>query len=64
MTSLSTSISRKTLISRKNFLKVTCNHKHKVNKEIQHLFDIELSIKNCLDDLFNNIGLSNEVYKF
>ena len=46
------------------FLKATFNPKQKVNKEIRHLLDIESSIKNCLDDLFNNNYLSKEDYKF
>ena len=46
------------------FLKVPFNPKHKVNKEIQHLLDIESSIKNCLDGLLNNHYLSKEDYKF
>ena len=44
--------------------KVTFNTKHKVNKEIQHFLDIESSIKNCVDDLFNNDYLSKENSKF
>ena len=43
---------------------VTFNTKHKVNKEIQHFLDIESSIKNCVDDLFNNNYLSKENSKF
>ena len=51
------------------FVKVSFNSKHKVNKEIRHLLDIESfmsildfesSIKNCLDDLLNNNYLSKE----
>ena len=34
--------------------------KHKVNNEIGHLLDIESSIKNWLDDLFNHSYLSKE----
>ena len=39
------------------------NQQHKVNKEIRHLLDIEVTIKSCLDDLLNNNYLSKEDYK-
>ena len=54
----------KILSDTSKFLKVTFNPKHEVNKEIRHLLDIESSIKNCLDDLFNNCYLSKADYKF
>ena len=54
----------KILSDTNKFLKVTFNPKQKVNKEIRHLLDIGSSIKNCLDDLFNNNYLSKEDYKF
>ena len=38
--------------------------KHKVNKEIRLLLDIKSSIKNCLDDLFNDNYLFKEDYMF
>ena len=45
-------------------IKFTFNPKHKVNKKLGHLLDIESSIKNCLDDLLNNNYLYKEDYKF
>lgn len=46
------------LLSRKSkFVKVTFNTKHKVNKEVRHLLDMESTIKSCLDDLLNNYYL-------
>ena len=54
----------KMLSDTNKFFKVTFNPKHKVNKEIRHLLDIESSIKNCLDYLFNKSYLSKEDYKF
>ena len=50
----------KILSDTNKFLKVSFNPKHKVNKEIQHLLDIESSIKNCLDGLLNSHYLSKE----
>ena len=45
------------------FVKVQFNPKHKVNKEIRHILDMEDSIKSCLDELFENNYLSQEDYK-
>ena len=45
-------------------IKFTFNPKHKLNKKLGHLLDIESSIKNCLDDLLNNNYLYKEDYKF
>ena len=46
------------------FIKVAFNPKHKVNKEVRHLTDIESSIKHCLDDLLENNYLSKEDYNY
>ena len=46
------------------FIKVAFNSKHKVNKEVRHLTDIESSIKHCLDDLLKNNYLSKEDYNY
>ena len=43
------------------FIKAAFNPKHKVNKEVRHLTDIESSIKHCLDDLLENNYLSKEI---
>ena len=45
------------------FVKVELNPKHKVNKEIRHILDMEDAIKNCLDNLRQNDYLSEEDYK-
>ena len=45
------------------FVKVQFNPKHKVNKEIRHILDMEDSIKKCLDDLLENNYLSQEDHK-
>ena len=45
-------------------MSVTFNPKDKVNKEVQHLLDMESTIESCLDDLLNNNYLSKEDYKF
>ena len=42
------------------FVKATFNLKHKVNKELRHLLDMESTIKSCLDDFLNNSYLSQE----
>ena len=39
---------KKILSDTNNFFKVTFNPKHKVNKEIRHLLNIESSIKKLL----------------
>ena len=52
------------LSDKSKFVKVNFNPKHKVNKELQHLLDMESTIKSCLDDLLNNNYLSQEDYKF
>ena len=44
------------------FIKVAFNPKHKVNKEVRHLTDIESSIKHCLDDLLENNYLNKDDY--
>ena len=52
------------LLSEKSkFVKVPFNPKHKVNKELRHLLDVESTIKSCLDDLLDNNYLSQEDYK-
>ena len=50
----------KILSDTNKFLEVTFNPKHKVNKDLWRLLDIDSSIKNCLDDLLNNNYLSKE----
>ena len=45
------------------FVKVQFNPKHKVNKEIRHILDMEENIKKCLDDLLEDNYLSPEDYK-
>ena len=45
------------------FVKVELNPKHKVNKEIRHILDMEDAIQNCLDNLPKNDYLSEEDYK-
>ena len=45
------------------FVIVQFNPKHKVNKEIRHILDMEDSIKKCLDDLLENNYLSQEDHK-
>ena len=44
-------------------MKVQFNPKHKVNKELRHILDMEDSIKQCLDDLLETNYLSQEDYK-
>ena len=52
------------LLSRKSkFVKVTFNTKHKVNKEVRHLLDMESTIQSCLDDLLNNSYFRKKGYK-
>ena len=46
------------------FVKIEFNPKHKVNKEIRHLLDMEENIKSCLDNLIDNGYLSDDDYKF
>ena len=46
------------------FIKVAFNPKHKVNKEVRHLTDIESSIKHFLDDLLESNYLSKEDYNY
>ena len=48
------------LSDKSKFAKVTFNPKHKVNKELRHLLDMESTIKSCLDDPLNNNYLSQE----
>ena len=45
------------------FVKVGFNPKHKVNKELRHILDMEEAIKSCMDDLLDNNYLSEEDYK-
>ena len=45
------------------FKKVNFNPKHKVNKELRHVLDMEEAIKHCLDDLLHRNYLSEEDYK-
>ena len=45
------------------FSKVSFNPKHKVNKELRHILDMEEAIKHCLDDLLHRNYLSKEDYK-
>ena len=45
-------------------MKVTFNPKHKVNKELRYLLDMESTIKSSLDNLLNNHYLSQKDYKF
>ena len=52
------------LSDKSKFVKVTFNPKHKVNKELRHLLDMESTIKSSLDDLLSNTYLSQEDYKF
>ena len=46
------------------FHQISFNSKHKVNKEVRHLLDMEATIKTCLDDLRDNNYLSPEDHKF
>ena len=46
------------------FVKIEFNPKHKVNKEIRHLLDMEENIKSCLDNLIDDGYLSDDDYKF
>ena len=48
----------KLLSGTNKFVKVEFNPKHKVNKELRHLLDIQSSIKDCLNDLYDNNYLS------
>ena len=52
------------LSDKSKFVKVNFNLKHKVNKELQHLLDMESTTKSCLHDLLNNNYLSQEDHKF
>ena len=45
------------------FAKVGFNPKHKVNKELRHIIDMEETIKNVLDDLLQNNYLSEDDHK-
>ena len=45
-------------------IKVVFNPKHKLNKEVRHLTDIESNIKHCLDDLLLNNYLNKRDYNF
>ena len=45
------------------FQKISFNPKHKVNKELRHIIDMEDAIKKCLDDLLEHKYLSEEDYK-
>ena len=53
----------KLLSDTNKFVKVEFNSKHKVNKELRHLLDIQSSIKDCLDDLYSNNYLSKADHK-
>ena len=55
---------KKILSDTNKFVKVSFNSKHKVNKEIRQLLDIESSMENCLNDLFNDNHLSKEDCNF
>ena len=46
------------------FQSITFNPKHKVNKEVRHLVDMENTIKACLDDLLQKQYLSADDHKF
>ena len=46
------------------FIKVAFYPKHKVNKEVRHLTDIESNIKHCLNDLLKNNYLSKVDYNY
>ena len=54
----------KFLIDTSKFVKIEFNLKHKVNKKIRHLLDMESDIKSCLDNLHDNNYLSDDDYKF
>ena len=45
------------------FTKVEFNAKHKVNKEVRHLIDMEAEIQKCLDELLESKYLSEDDYK-
>ena len=45
------------------FSKINFNPKHKVNKELRHILDMEEAIKLCLDDLLESNYLSKKDYK-
>ena len=45
------------------FTKVSFNPKHKVNKELRHIIDMEETIKHVLDDLLQSGYLSEEDYQ-
>ena len=55
---------QKFLEDTRRFIKVAFNPKHKVNKEVRHLTDIESNIKYCQNDLLENNYLSKEYYNF
>ena len=46
------------------FVKVEFNKKHKVNQKLQHLLDLEGSIKTCLNNLLEKQYISREDYNF
>ena len=46
------------------FAKVGFNKKHKVNQELQHLLDLEVNIKTCLDNLLEKQYISKEDCNF
>ena len=46
------------------FREVAFKHKHKVNKEVRHLTNIQSNIKYFLDDLLENNYLSKEDSNF
>ena len=46
------------------FREITFNAKHKVNKKLRHLLDMESNIKVCLDTLRDNNYLLEEDHKF
>ena len=46
------------------FRKIVFNRKHKVNQQIRYLLDLELPIKNCLDDLLKNDKITKENYNY
>ena len=54
---------KKLLSDTSKFVKVQFNVKHKVNKEIRNIIDVEADIKSYLDDLRDSNYLSDEPMK-
>ena len=46
------------------FTKVNFNQKHKVNKELRHLLDMESTIKSFLDDLLSKLSFTRRLQVF